>query len=151
VSAFFPDEAGTFLSAPMAKLGWGEPTMVTLSVGVITRDPAWTKSHTRVIALVLPSPGPCDPVLPGPTSPAREFSSGRIFFACGGLAILFHHIEGERGLLFAWGANANCGSASADSTRGSASRRCRSPRRSGFAVSILKESYARIRATATSR
>ena len=37
--AIFPPQQGTFLIGPMAKLGWGEPTLVSLSLGVIIEIP----------------------------------------------------------------------------------------------------------------
>ena len=37
--AFFPPQQGTFLIGPMAKLGWGTPTLVSLSLGRHHRDP----------------------------------------------------------------------------------------------------------------
>ncbi len=36
---FFPPQQGTFLIGPMAKLGWGEPTLISLSLGVIIEIP----------------------------------------------------------------------------------------------------------------
>ena len=37
--AIFPPQQGTFLIGPMAKLGWGTPTLVSLSLGVIIEIP----------------------------------------------------------------------------------------------------------------
>ena len=37
--AFFPPQEGTFLIGPMAKLGWGTPTLVSVSLGVIIEIP----------------------------------------------------------------------------------------------------------------
>jgi len=36
---FFPPEEGTFLIGPMAKLGWGTPTLISLSLGIIIEIP----------------------------------------------------------------------------------------------------------------
>ena len=44
---FFPPQQGTFLIGPMAKLGWGEPTLVSLSLGVIVADPARRRRDPR--------------------------------------------------------------------------------------------------------
>ena len=38
-AAILPAEQGTFLIGPMAKLGWGTPTLVSLSLGVIIEIP----------------------------------------------------------------------------------------------------------------
>src|SRR5260370_19847591 len=37
--AFFPPQPGTFLICPMAKLGWCEPTLATLSFGIFIAVP----------------------------------------------------------------------------------------------------------------
>src|SRR4029077_4074543 len=37
--AFFPAQAGIFLIGPMAKLGWGTPTLVSLTIGIIIEIP----------------------------------------------------------------------------------------------------------------
>ena len=52
LQAFFPAQEGTFLVGPMAKLGWGEPTLITLSVGIIVEIPPatsrfWASSSWR--------------------------------------------------------------------------------------------------------
>ena len=38
-AAFFPPRGGTFLIGPMAKLGWGTPTLISLSLGIIIEIP----------------------------------------------------------------------------------------------------------------
>lgn len=37
--AFFPAQLGTFLIGPMVKIGWGTPTLITISMGVIIEIP----------------------------------------------------------------------------------------------------------------
>ena len=39
IENFFPPAAGRYLFGPMLKLGWGTPTLITLSVGVILEVP----------------------------------------------------------------------------------------------------------------
>ena len=51
---FFP-AAGTFLIGPMAKLGWGEPTLVSLSLGVIVEIPPGDIAILGVLELALPA------------------------------------------------------------------------------------------------
>lgn len=36
---FFPPEQGTFLIGPMSKLGWGTPTLISLSLGILIEIP----------------------------------------------------------------------------------------------------------------
>jgi len=72
----FPPQQGTFLIGPMAKLGWGEPTLVRLSLGVVIQIPPGDVAILGVLKLALPQ-------------------------------ILFISIEGELGVLFAYGDDAN--------------------------------------------
>ena len=39
IRTFFPPDQGTFLIGPMMKFGWGTPTLISLSVGVIIEVP----------------------------------------------------------------------------------------------------------------
>ncbi|KIC44230.1 hypothetical protein RA28_14800 [Ruegeria sp. ANG-S4] len=39
IRTFFPPDQGTFLIGPMMKFGWGTPTLISLSVGVIIEIP----------------------------------------------------------------------------------------------------------------
>ena len=39
LKAFFPPEDDTFLIGPMAKFGWGTPTLISLSLGIIVEIP----------------------------------------------------------------------------------------------------------------
>jgi hypothetical protein len=50
----FPPEQGTFLIGPMAKLGWGTPSLITLSLGVIVEIPPGNIALIGVLAVVLP-------------------------------------------------------------------------------------------------
>ena len=45
-ATFFPPQDGTFLIGPMAKLGWGTPTLVSVALGVDHRDPR-QRRHPR--------------------------------------------------------------------------------------------------------
>ena len=108
--AIFPPQQGTFLIGPMAKLGWGEPTLVSLSLGRHHRDPARRHRDPRRAAAGAArrrrSPSSCC----RSTSPgALEFDKQRLYFFASlfDSHILFITIEGEMGLLFAWGDDAN--------------------------------------------
>ena len=52
----FPPQQGTFLIGPMAKLGWGTPTLVSLSLGVIIEIPG-NVAILGVLELALPTDG----------------------------------------------------------------------------------------------
>ena len=51
--AIFPPQQGTFLIGPMAKIGWGEPTLVSLSLGVIIEIPP---GDTAILGVLLHGP-----------------------------------------------------------------------------------------------
>src|SRR5207249_2934696 len=53
--AIFPPQNGIFLIGPMAKLGWGEPTLVSLSLGVIIEIPG-NIAILGVLKVALPAP-----------------------------------------------------------------------------------------------
>ncbi len=63
--AIFPPHPDTFLIGPMAKLGWGEPTLVSLSLGVIIVIPPGDIAILGVLQLALPTEDADDPPAPG--------------------------------------------------------------------------------------
>jgi hypothetical protein len=107
--AIFPPQQGTFLIGPMAKLGWGEPTLVSLSLGVIVEIPPGDIAILGVLELALPAEDLAVLVLQVNFAGALEFDKQRMYFFASlyDSHILFITIEGEMGLLFAWGSNAN--------------------------------------------
>jgi hypothetical protein len=105
----FPPQQGTFLIGPMARLGWGEPTLVSLSLGVIAEIPPGDVAIVGVLELALPAEDLAILVLQVNFAGVLEFSKQRMYFFASlyDSHILFIPIEGEMGLLFAWGDNAN--------------------------------------------
>jgi hypothetical protein len=55
LQSFFPPQQGTFLIGPMAKIGWGEPTLASLSLGVIIEIPPGDIAILGIIRLALPA------------------------------------------------------------------------------------------------
>jgi hypothetical protein len=53
--AIFPVKEGFFLVGPMAKIGWGTPTLITLSLGVILQLPDPKIAILGVLKMVLPT------------------------------------------------------------------------------------------------
>jgi hypothetical protein len=109
LQAIFPPQQGTFLIGPMAQLGWGEPSLVTLSLGVIVEVPPGDIAIIGVLELALPAEDLAILVLQVNFAGALEFDKQRMYFFASlyDSHILFITIEGEMGLLFAWGDNAN--------------------------------------------
>jgi uncharacterized protein DUF6603 len=101
---FFPVRAGTFLIGPMVKLGWGTPTLISASVGIIVEIPG-NVAIVGVLKVMLPSPEAALVKLQVNFAGAIEFDKKRLFFfaALFDSRILFMTLEGEMGLLVAWG------------------------------------------------
>jgi hypothetical protein len=104
----FPPQNGTFLIGPMAKLGWGTPTIVSLSLGVIIEIPG-NVAIVGVLRLALPDPDDAVVIVQVAFAGAIEFDKKRLFFfaALFESRILFMTLEGELGLLVAFGDDAN--------------------------------------------
>ncbi|MEV4442705.1 DUF6603 domain-containing protein, partial [Streptomyces sp. NPDC049577] len=106
--AFFPPQDGTFLIGPMAKLGWGTPTLVSVSVGVIVEIPG-NIAIVGVLKVALPAQDLPVMVLQVNFAGAIEFDRKRLYFfaALFDSHVLMITIEGEMGLLVAWGDDAS--------------------------------------------
>jgi hypothetical protein len=109
LQAFFPAHEGTFLIGPMAKLGWGEPTLVSLSLGVIIEIPPGDIAILGILRLALPADAVAILVLQVNFAGAIEVDKQRIYFYATlfDSHLLFVTIDGSMGLLVAWGGNAN--------------------------------------------
>ncbi len=107
--AIFPAQPGTFLIGPMAKLGWGEPTLLSVSLGVIIEIPPGDIAILGVLSLVLPDEDADLLRLQVNFAGALEFSKSRLYFFASlyDSHLLFITIQGEMGLLVAWGDDAN--------------------------------------------
>ncbi len=106
--AIFPPEEGKFLIGPMAKLGWGTPTLISLALGIIIEIPG-NIAIIGVLKLALPTEQLALLILQVNFAGAIEFDKKRFFF----FATLFESrvltitIEGDMGVLAAFGDDAN--------------------------------------------
>jgi hypothetical protein len=102
--AFFPPQAGTFLIGPMVKIGWGTPTLISISMGVIIEIPG-NIAILGVLELVLPDRDA--PILQIKVSFAGgiDFEGKRIFFAAGMFdsRVLTMTLEGGMGFYVSYG------------------------------------------------
>jgi hypothetical protein len=55
LKAVFPPQEGVFLVGPMAKLGWGSPSLITLAIGIILEIPPGNIAILGVLKLALPT------------------------------------------------------------------------------------------------
>jgi uncharacterized protein DUF6603 len=91
----------------MAKIGWGTPTLVSVSLGVIIEIPG-NIAIIGVLRLALPTPDDAILILQVVFAGAIEFDKQRLFFfaVIFESRILFITLEGEMGLLLKWGGDA---------------------------------------------
>lgn len=108
LKAFFPLLEGTFLIGPMVKLGWGTPTLVSVSLGIIIEIPG-NIAIVGILQVALPTADAALIKLQVNFIGAIEFDKKRIWFfaALFDSRVLFLTIEGEMGLLVAFGDDAN--------------------------------------------
>jgi hypothetical protein len=106
--AFFPPQEGTFLIGPMVKLGWGTPTLISVSLGIVIEIPG-NIAILGIVQIALPTPDAALIKLQVNFIGAIEFDKKRIWFfaALFDSRILFLTLEGEMGLLVAFGDDAN--------------------------------------------
>jgi hypothetical protein len=106
--AFFPPQTGIFLIGPMAKLGWGTPTLVSLTIGIVIEIPG-NIALIGVLRVALPTDDAAVVVLQVSFIGAIEFdkSRGWFFATLFDSRVLFITIQGEMGLLIAFGNDAN--------------------------------------------
>lgn len=105
---FFPPAAGIFLIGPMAKIGWSTPPLITLSLGVIIEIPG-NIAILGVLKVALPNDDAPLLVLQVNFLGAIEFDKERAWFFASLFEsrVLFMTLEGEMGLLIAWGRDGN--------------------------------------------
>lgn len=147
LKAFFPPEQGIFLIGPMAKIGWGTPTLVTVSLGVVIEIPPGNIAILGVLKVALPDEDAELLVLQVNFIGALEVDKERLWFFASMFdsRVLFITLEGEMGLLIAWGEDANfvVSVGGFHPTFNPPPLPFPSPKR--IALSILNEDFARIR------
>jgi len=109
LKTFFPPQRGTFLIGPMAKLGWGEPTLVSLSLGIIVEIPPGDIAILGILQIELPAEEAAILVLQVNFIGVFEPDKQRFYFFASlfDSHLLFITIGGQMGVLFAYGDNAN--------------------------------------------
>lgn len=107
LQAIFPPYKGKFLIGPMAKLGWGTPTLISVSLGIIIEIPG-NIAILGVLRMVLPTADEAVLNLQVAFAGAIEFDKKRLFFFASLFEsrILFMTLDGGMGLLLGWGNDA---------------------------------------------
>ncbi len=106
---YFPPQEGRFLIGLMAKIGWGTPTLASLSLGVIVEIPPGKLAILGILKVALPSDDAALIIIQVNFIGAIEPDKERLWFFAELFEsrVLFIPIEGGMGLLVAWGDNAN--------------------------------------------
>ncbi|HVQ96697.1 MAG TPA: DUF6603 domain-containing protein [Mycobacteriales bacterium] len=104
LNRFFPPEQGTFLVGPMLKLGWGTPTLVSISLGVIVEIPG-DIAVLGVLKVALPTADDPLLVIQAQFVGALELDKSRLWFFSKlfDSRILTMTVDGGMGVLVAWG------------------------------------------------
>ena len=107
--AIFPPQEGTFLIGPMAKIGWGEPTLISLSLGVMIEIPPGDAAILGILRTALPADELAILVLQVNFAGVLEFDKQRFYFYATlfNSHVLFLALSGSMGVLFPYGDNAN--------------------------------------------
>ncbi|QES51778.1 hypothetical protein DEJ50_31915 [Streptomyces venezuelae] len=105
--AFFPPEDGTFLVGPMAKIGWGTPALLRISLGIVIEIPPGNIAVLGVLSCVLPTEQLPLVVIQVQFVGALEVDKSRLWFFARlfDSRILSLTVNGGMGLLFSWGDN----------------------------------------------
>lgn len=112
---FFPIGQDKFLIGPMAKLGWGTPTLISISLGIIIEIRTNEGGGIERIAIlgvlkcILPTEEAALLKLQVNFIGAIDFQKKTAFFFASifDSRVLFITIEGEMGVLIAWGDDSN--------------------------------------------
>ncbi|MEA2549173.1 MAG: hypothetical protein QOE42_1771, partial [Chloroflexota bacterium] len=147
--AIFPPQEGTFLIGPMAKLGWGTPTLLSASLGVIIEIPGDVLILGR-LRLALPTDDAALIVLQVSFIGALEFDKRRIWFFATLFEsrILFITLQGEMGLLMDFSDNPDFVLSVGGFHPRFTAPPLPFPAPARIAMSLINESFARIRAEA---
>ena len=143
----FPQREGTFLIGPMAKLGWGTPTLVSISLGVIIEIPG-NIGILGVLKVALPTEDAPLIQLQVSFAGAIEFDKKRLYFFATlfDSRVLFITLDGDMGLLAAFGDDANFVLSVGGFHPRFQPPPLPFPVPTRISVSILNESWARVRA-----
>jgi hypothetical protein len=106
--AIFPPQNGIFLIGPMAKIGWGTPTLISVALGVIIEIPGNVVILGR-LRMALPTDEEAVLILQVSFIGALEFDKRRIWFFATMYEsrVLFITLDGEMGLLMDFSDNPN--------------------------------------------
>jgi len=108
LKAVFPPEEGTFLIGPMAKFGWGTPSLITLSLGIIVEIPPGNIAILGVLKIALPADDVALIQLQVNFVGILDFEQKLLSFDASLFEsrVLFMTLEGDMAVRLKWGNNA---------------------------------------------
>jgi hypothetical protein len=105
IKQFFPPQDGHFVVGPMAKLGWGTPSIITAELGLLLDLPSPMFAIVGVLKAVLPAEDA--PILRLQVNfiGVLDFGQGYLFFRADlyDSRLLIYAITGSMALLVSWG------------------------------------------------
>ncbi|HLL75086.1 MAG TPA: DUF6603 domain-containing protein [Pyrinomonadaceae bacterium] len=146
LKAIFPPEQGVFLIGPMAKIGWGTPTLISLSLGIIIEIPGNIVILGR-LRVNLPTEDSPLVLLQVTFMGAIEFDKRRIWFFASLFEsrVLFITLDGEMGLLMDFSDNPNFVLSVGGFHPSYSAPPLPFPSPKRIALNLINESYARVR------
>jgi hypothetical protein len=105
LKSFFPPQQEHFVLAPMGKLGWGTPTLISLELGVILDIPSPQVAIIGVLRCILPAEDLPILRLQVAFAGGIDFDKGLIWFDASlfDSGILVYTISGDMALRIGWG------------------------------------------------
>jgi hypothetical protein len=108
LKAIFPPQQNVFLVGPMAQFGWGDPSLVTLSLGIIVEIPPGNIAILGVLRVALPTEDEALILIQVAFLGILDFDEQLFSFDASlyDSHILFMTLEGDMAVRLKWGDNA---------------------------------------------
>jgi hypothetical protein len=108
LKAIFPPQQNVFLVGPMAQFGWGDPSLVTLSLGIIVEIPPGNIAILGVLRVALPTEDEALILIQVAFLGILDFDEQLLSFDASlyDSRVLFMTLEGDMAVRLKWGDNA---------------------------------------------
>jgi Family of unknown function (DUF6603) len=108
LKAAFPPQENVFLVGPMAKFGWGDPSLITLSLGIIVEIPPGNIAILGVLRVALPTDDEALILIQVAFIGILDFDEQLLSFDASlyDSHVLFMTLEGDMAVRLNWGDNA---------------------------------------------
>lgn len=108
LKAIFPPQQNVFLVGPMAEFGWGEPSLVTLSLGIIVEIPPGNIAILGVLKVALPTEDEALILIQVAFIGILDFDEQLLSFDASlyDSRVIFMTLQGDMAVRLKWGDNA---------------------------------------------